>query len=70
MKWAKGALVWMRLKSFTLFEGIDIILPPGIPPPQPPIHPPTPVPQLPPEEHQPLPGEKTLEFERYFGRRT
>ena len=64
----------MRLKRFTSFQGVDIIQPPGAPPPQPPpqppIHPSSPVRQLSPEEHQPFPGEKNLEFKRCFRRRT
>ena len=60
----------MSVKRFTSFQGVDIIPPPGAPPPQPQIHPSSPVPPLSPEEHQPFPGEKTLEFKRYFRRRT
>ena len=60
----------MRLKRFTSFQGVDIIPPPPQPLPQPPIHPSSPVRQLPPEENQPFPGEKTSEFKRYIRRRT
>ena len=60
----------MRLTSFTFFQGVDIILPPRLPSPQPPVPLPTPISEPPPEEHQPFPGEISLEFKRHFRRTT